>query len=56
VARRWFSLGISFSPPNKPDRHDISEILLKVVFDDPLKDVVRVDPVGYFVNIVYFGF
>jgi hypothetical protein len=27
---RWFSLGIPFSSINKTDRHDITEILLKV--------------------------
>jgi len=32
VAGRWFSPGTPVSPNNKTDRHDITEILLKMVF------------------------
>jgi len=32
-SNRWFSPGTSVSPTNKTDRHDITEILLKVVLN-----------------------
>jgi hypothetical protein len=31
VTGQWFSPGFPFSSTNKTDRHDITEILLKVV-------------------------
>jgi len=31
--RMWFSLGIPVSSTNKTDRHDLTEILLKVVLN-----------------------
>ena len=33
VAGRWFSPGIPVSTTNKTDRHDITEILLKVALN-----------------------
>jgi hypothetical protein len=33
AADRWVSLGIPVSPTNQTDRHDITEILLKVAKD-----------------------
>ena len=33
AASRWFSTGILVSFTNKTDRHDITELLLKVVLD-----------------------
>ena len=33
AAGRWFSAGASFSSTNKIDRHDITEILLKVALN-----------------------
>jgi hypothetical protein len=33
VSDRWFSLGTPVSPANKTDRHDITEILLKVTLN-----------------------
>jgi hypothetical protein len=33
AAGRWFSQGIPASSTNETDRHDISEILLKVVLN-----------------------
>ena len=33
AAGQWFSLGILVSSTNKTDRHDITEILLKVVLN-----------------------
>ena len=33
MTRWWFSPGTAVSSANKTDRHDISEILLKVAFN-----------------------
>jgi hypothetical protein len=33
VAGQWFSLGIQVSSTNKTDRHNITEILLKVALN-----------------------
>jgi hypothetical protein len=33
MAGRWFSLGTPVSSTNKTDRHDITEILLKVALN-----------------------
>ena len=33
AAGRWFSMGTSVSSTNKADRHDITEILLKVALN-----------------------
>jgi hypothetical protein len=34
AAAQWFSPGIPVSPTNKTDRHDITEILLKVALNN----------------------
>jgi hypothetical protein len=34
MAGRWFSPGIPISSTNKTDRHDITEILLKVALNN----------------------
>jgi hypothetical protein len=35
TAGRWFSLGTPVSSTNKADRHDLTEILLKVALNTP---------------------
>jgi hypothetical protein len=44
---RWFSPGTPFSSTNKTDRHDITEILLKMVFNTINLNLKTVDVVVY---------
>ena len=41
---RWFSLGTSVSSANKTDRHDITEILLKVMLNTKPNQPINFEP------------
>ena len=52
---QWFSLGTPISSTNKTDRHDITEILLKVVLSTiPLTLYFTPNTeTGFFVNVLF---
>jgi hypothetical protein len=63
VTGQWFSLGTPVSSTNKTDRHDITEILLKVALntikqtissDDCLimEIVILIDHIIYFARVI----
>jgi hypothetical protein len=43
AADRWVSVGIPVSPTNQTDRHDITEILLKVALDTIILNLTHLD-------------
>jgi hypothetical protein len=45
---RWFSLGTPVSSANKTDRHDITEILLKVALN-----TIKANKQTFFINYFY---
>ena len=47
-AGRWFSLGIPVSSTNKTDRHNITEILLKVALNTITLTLIRYTPPSSF--------
>jgi hypothetical protein len=47
VAGWWFSPGTSVSSTNKTDRHDITEILLKVALDTIPKQPIYKSRIAY---------
>ena len=57
AACRWFSPGTPISFTNKPDRHDIAEILLKVVLNTItltyLKHTFSISPSTYIAPCLY---
>ena len=53
VTGRWISLGTTDSSTNKNDRHDITEILLKVTLNTMNRTYIKVYKTCHF-NIIYY--